>query len=68
MTLSNDFGDIRQTIVRLGQGANPETREELSGRLDALVEAVEILARDHYEFPALPESNLRSALAKARRR
>jgi hypothetical protein len=67
MALTTDYEEIGQRIARVGQGARPETPEQLSTRLDALVEAVEILARDHYEFPALPESSLRSALSRARR-
>jgi hypothetical protein len=67
MAVTTDYKDVRQEILRLGRESR-ETPEQLSERLDALVEAVEILARDHYEFPALPESNLRSTLSRARRR
>jgi hypothetical protein len=59
---------IKQAITRLEWAGAPTDAEELARRLDALVEAVEILARDRYQFPTMPESNLRSALWRARRR
>jgi hypothetical protein len=68
MALTREHEDIRRAIARLDRDATPETAEDLSRRLDALVEAVEILARDRYEFPGLPESNLRSAIWRAKRR
>jgi hypothetical protein len=66
MALSTDHEDIDQLISRLtGKEPRPETIEELGRRVDALVEAVEILARERYEFPTIPESNLRNALLRA---
>jgi hypothetical protein len=41
---------------------------ELSARVDALLEAITRLARQHYCSPLLPENTLRSALYDARRR
>jgi hypothetical protein len=59
--------DIEQMLIRVVKAPEPETISDLSRRLDALVDAVEIIAREQYSFPALPESSLRSALIKARR-
>ena len=62
---------IESTLARMMRARTehdvPEGLDELSERLDGLIEAVEILARDHYDFPALPESRLRTAVARARR-
>jgi hypothetical protein len=41
---------------------------ELNGRIDALVEAVARMARQHYRPPMLPENSISSALHDARRR
>jgi hypothetical protein len=40
----------------------------LNERLDALLEAVNRMARQHYRSPLLPENSLSSALHDARRR
>jgi hypothetical protein len=67
MAVTADFEEIRQAISELGRDtAPPPTPEELGKRLDALVEAVEILAREHYVFPGLPQSTLRNALSRAK--
>jgi hypothetical protein len=66
MTLTTDFEGTAQAIFRLRRADGPPTPEELSMRLDALVEAIELLAHNHYEFPGLPESSLRNALSRAR--
>jgi hypothetical protein len=42
--------------------------ETLSERVDALLEAVNRMARQHYRHPLLPENSLSSALHHARRR
>jgi hypothetical protein len=42
--------------------------EELNARIDALLEAVSRMARQHYRYPLLPENSLSSALHDARRR
>jgi hypothetical protein len=67
MTASTDYIDLKKAIAELERSGTPESPAELSRRLDALVEAIEILARDRYEFPGLPDSNLRNALMRARR-
>ena len=41
---------------------------ELAGRVDALLEAVALMARQHYRSPLLPENSLNSYLRDARRR
>jgi hypothetical protein len=41
---------------------------ELAGRIDALLEAVARMARQHYRSPHLPENTLSAALHDARRR
>jgi hypothetical protein len=68
MALTTNRQEIEQVLARLEREPVPEEVAELSRRLDALVEAVEILAREQYNFPGLPESRLRSALARARGR
>jgi hypothetical protein len=67
MALTTTREEIEQALARMEQSPTVEGRDELTRRLDALVEAVEILARDKYEFPGLPESRLRGALTRARR-
>jgi hypothetical protein len=67
MALTTTREEIEQALARMEQNPTAEGRDELSRRLDALVEAVEILARDQYEFPGLQESRLRGALTRARR-
>jgi len=42
--------------------------EQLTARVDALVEAVSRMARQHYRYPLMPENSLSSALHDARRR
>lgn len=42
--------------------------QELAGRVDALLEAVALMARQHYRSPLLPENSLNSHLRDARRR
>ena len=42
--------------------------EQLTARLDALVEAVSRMAPLHYRSPLMPENSLSSALHDARRR
>jgi hypothetical protein len=42
--------------------------EQLNRRVDALLEAVSRMARQHYRYPLLPENTLSSALHDARRR
>ena len=42
--------------------------EQLTARLDALVQAVSRMARLHYRYPLMPENSLSSALHVARRR
>lgn len=42
--------------------------QDLADRVDALLEAVGRMARDHYRSPLLPENRLSSALHDARRR
>jgi hypothetical protein len=42
--------------------------EELNQRIDALLEAVSRMARQHYRYPLLPENSLSSSLHDARRR
>lgn len=68
MALTTNREDIYETLSRIERDGAPEGIADLSRRLDALVEAVEILSRDQYEFPTLPESNLRNALSRARGR
>jgi len=68
MALTTDLEGNRQPILGLRQADVPPTPEELSRRLDALVEAVELLAHEHYVFPGLPESSLRNALSRAKGR
>jgi hypothetical protein len=41
---------------------------DLAGRVDALLEAVALMARQHYRSPQLPENSLSAALHDARRR
>ena len=41
---------------------------ELAGRVDALLEAVAHMARQHYRSPLLPENSLNNYLHQARRR
>ena len=41
---------------------------ELAARVDALLEAVAHMARQHYRSPLLPENTLNSYLHEARRR
>jgi hypothetical protein len=67
MTLTSDIEGIRKTVLQLQQGRSTETIEELGSRLDALVDAVELLSQDRYEFPGT-ESRVRWALDRARRR
>ena len=67
MALTTNRDEFEQMIARLERDARPEGLEELSRRLDAGVEAMEIFARDHYDFPGMPETRLRGALARARR-
>jgi hypothetical protein len=67
MALTTNREEFEQMIARLEHDARPEGLEELSRRLDAVVEAMEIFARNQYDFPGMPESRLRSALARARR-
>jgi hypothetical protein len=55
------------TLARIAPVRRPEGPEDLGRRLDAVVEALEILARDRYQFPGMPESRLTSAIARARR-
>ena len=42
--------------------------EQLTARVDALVEAVGRMAQLHYRYPLMPENLLSSALHDARRR
>ena len=42
--------------------------QALAERVDALLEAVTRMARQHYRFPLLPQNTLSSALHDARRR
>jgi hypothetical protein len=42
--------------------------QDLAGRVDALLEAVARIARQHYRSPHLPENTLTAALRDARRR
>jgi hypothetical protein len=42
--------------------------EQLNHRVDALLEAVSRMARQHYRYPLLPENALSSFLHDARRR
>jgi hypothetical protein len=44
MALTTDFDDIKQLISRMEQGVFDADPEELSRRLDALIEAVEMHA------------------------
>jgi hypothetical protein len=41
---------------------------ELNDRVEALLEAVSRMARQHYRYPLLPQNSLSSALHDARRR
>jgi hypothetical protein len=45
-----------------------EEVEQLTARVDALVEAVSRMARLHHRSPLMPENSLSSALHDARRR
>jgi hypothetical protein len=67
MALTTDRADIERALAELDRTSPPEGVAELAKRMDALLEAVEILARDHYEHPGLSESRLRDALTRARR-
>jgi hypothetical protein len=60
--------DRENIIVRRRARRLEEEVEELNQRLDALVEAVNRMARQHYRYPLLPENSLSSALHDARRR
>jgi hypothetical protein len=51
-----DFYDLQQEIA------------DLHERVDGLLEAIEIIAHDHYRPLALPEAKVTSALRRARRR
>ncbi|MGH2979575.1 MAG: hypothetical protein ACRDLQ_08050 [Solirubrobacterales bacterium] len=42
--------------------------QHLNERVDALLEAVSRMARQHYRYPLLPQNSLSSALHDARRR
>ena len=67
MALTTERESIEQIIRRLEPTSRPESLTDVSRRLDALVEAVEILARNRYEFPGT-ESRLRWTLNRARRK
>ena len=66
MALTTERESLEQVIRQLERSDQTESRTDVSRRLDALVEAVEILAQDRYEFPA-PRARLRWALHRARR-
>ena len=66
MALTTERESLEQLIRQLDRSDRTESLTDLSSRLDALVEAVEILAQDRYEFPGT-ESRLRWALNTARR-
>ena len=67
MALTTDRQEIWHTPIRLERAPSLDVVDELNRRLDALVDALEIIAREQYDFPGLPESKLRSALNRARR-
>ena len=56
-------GPVGRRGVRL-----EDEMEQLTARVDALVEAVSRMARQHYRYPLMPENSLSSALHDARHR
>jgi hypothetical protein len=66
MALTTERESIEQVIRQLERSDRTESLTDVSRRLDALLEAVEILAQDRYEFPGA-ESRMRWAMDRARR-
>jgi hypothetical protein len=60
--------DVDEPVGRAEVEALRREIAELHERVDGLLEAVEILAHDHYRPLGLPEAKVTSALSRARRR
>jgi hypothetical protein len=60
--------DIRREPTRRRLTELESEVHDLAARVDALLDAVARMARQHYRSPQLPENSLSSALHSARRR